>query len=283
MNAAAVRLLDEARLTPGGLRLAVMEPGPAHEAHAAAWTRPPVLFVPGLFAGAWVFEAWQRWFAARGWRTAALDLRGRPGSRAVAAMGRVSMADYAADTLDAARVLGEPAVIGHSMGGLLAQLAAAAGAVRAAVLVCSAPPAGIPVATPRLVLRQLRHIPALLGSRPLGSSLAEHAALTMNRLPPAERAAIHARLIADSGRASREMSLGRVRVDAGAVRCPLLSIVATDDRMIAPRVGRALGRRYGCPVWEYAGHGHMIVAEPGWERVAADVERWLRERTDADR
>lgn len=256
--------------TPSGLSLTVARP--------VRPTRPPVLFLHGIFAGAWCFEGWQRRFAAAGHPAFALDLRGRAGSRPVRDVGRVALREYVEDALEAARQLGTPLVVGHSMGGLLAQAVAEAGASAATVLLASAPPRGIPFITPQLLLRQVRHLPALLLSRPLEGARAEHDALTLHRLPPDEADAAFARFIPDSGRVGRELSLGALSIDPSRVKTPVLVVVPGADRFVAPRAGRALARRYGADLREYPEHAHFIIAEPGWERVADDVLRWLATR-----
>lgn len=256
----------EVRL-PSGLRLVGSVPATPHH--------QPLLLIPGLFAGAWSLELWQHRFAEHGWPAWTVELRGRPGSRGVQDLGRVSMDDYAEDALEAAAHLGAPLVVGHSMGGLLAQRVAAEGRARAVVLLCSAPPAGIPVISPLLLRYTLPHLGALLRSRPFAGSAAQHEAVALHRMPTDQRPAILARLAPDSGRVGRELALGRVRVDATAVRCPVLSLVGDEDRFVPPRVGKALAARYHCALWSYAEHAHFLVAEPGWERIFADVERWL--------
>lgn len=256
--------------TSSGLSLTVAKP--------SSPTRPPVLFLHGIFAGAWCFESWQRRFAAAGHPAWALDLRGREGSRPVRDIGRVTLQEYADDALEAANMIGRPLVIGHSMGGLLAQAVAQEDASAATVLICSAPPRGISLVTPRLVIRQLRHLPALLASRPINGSRAEHEALTLHRMPPQEAEEVFARFIPDSGRVARDISLGALAIDADRIRTPMLVLVAGDDRFVAPRVGYALARRYRAELLDYADHAHFMIAEPGWERVADDVISWLGAR-----
>lgn len=242
---------------------------------AAGGTRPPLLYVHGMFGGAWMFEPFQRWMAAHGWPGVAIDLRGRDGSRAVENVGRLSVLDYVDDALGVARAMGRPIVIGHSMGGLIAQKLAEADAVSAAVLLCAAPPRGISVASAPLLVRQLKHAPAILFSRPLVPVRDDADALMFNHVPEGERAAVFSRLVPESGRAGRELSLGLVSVDARRVRCPVLSVAASDDRFLPPRIAHALAARYHAELREYAGHGHYIIGEPGWEAVAGDVARWL--------
>ena len=92
---------------------------------ATPTVKPPVLLVHGMFGGAWHFEGYQRLLAERGYESHALNLRGHHGSRPVANIGKVALADYIADAAEVARVLRSPdgrgpIVIGYSMGGLIA-------------------------------------------------------------------------------------------------------------------------------------------------------------------
>jgi pimeloyl-ACP methyl ester carboxylesterase len=124
----------------------------------------------------------------------------------------------------------------------------------------------------------VKYSPALLLSRPLVPRRADADALFLDRIPPAERDAIFARIQPESGRAARELALGAMAVDAKRVRCPVLSIGAADDRFLPPRIARAIARKYDAAYTEYADHGHYIVAEPGWERVVDDAAEWLATR-----
>lgn len=252
-----------------GLRLTVEEP--------AAPTRPPLLLVPGMFAGAWYFAAWQRALAARGHPAWALELRGHHQSWPVPALGRVSVTEYVDDALAAARHLGRPAVIGHSMGGLVAQKVAEADAARALVLVAAAPPAGIPAVGAAAALRMTRYLPAMLLSQPLVPRRGDLDAVVFNRTPESERDAIAARYVAESGRAARELAFGAAatRVDASRVRCPVLVLAGASDRFVPARVARRLARRYGAAHRQFPGMGHLVVSEPGWEAVVAHVADWL--------
>jgi pimeloyl-ACP methyl ester carboxylesterase len=244
-------------------------------ATVASSTRPPILFVHGMFGGAWMFAEWQRRFAELGYSSIAINLRGHWGSRPVPDIGKVSMREYVDDALAAAASLGRPIVVGHSMGGLIAQKLAELDAACGAVLLCAAPPRGITVASPSLLVRQLKHAPAVLFSRPLVPDRSDAEALMFNRIPPAEHEALLARMVPESGRAGRELSLGMIAVDERRVRVPVLSVTALDDRFLVPRVGRAIARKYGAESMELAEHGHYLLAEPGWERVADAVAAWL--------
>jgi pimeloyl-ACP methyl ester carboxylesterase len=244
-------------------------------------TQPPVLFVHGMQAGAWAFANYQRFFADRGYPNYAVDLRGRPGSRAVADLGRVSMRDYVEDGLavaaEVARLHGgtRPVVVGHSMGGLIAQKMAEADAVSAAVLLCSAPPRGIVVSSPRLLSRQLKFLWPIVRSKPIAGTRADHDLLTFHRVPEAERQALFERFGPESGRVGLELSVGAIAVDARRVRCPVLVVSAGEDRFVPPGVARRLAKKYRAPHLEFGGFAHFMVSEPGWERPAEAIERWV--------
>jgi len=245
-----------------------------------AATRPPILLIPGILGGAWYFERYQAFFAARGYPTYAVNLRGRPGSRPVRDLGAITIEEFVRDALDVTRALGRPIIIGHSMGGLVAQRLAEEGVSDTVVLLAPAPPHGIPVATPRLMVKQAKHLGALLRSRPLRSSRADADDLIFNRIPEGERQALFERLLPDSGRAARDISLGAVRVDERRVRCSMLVASGTQDRFIAPAVSRKVAGKYGAPCWQYSANGHFLPMEPGWDAIADDIESWIARRAN---
>jgi pimeloyl-ACP methyl ester carboxylesterase len=242
---------------------------PARAAHE------PVLFVHGYFADASIFAGWLDVFASHGTPAYALNLRGRAGSRLGTDLGRVSIDEFAIDAEVVARHLGAPAIVGHSMGGLIAQRVAERGLVRAGVLIAPAPPRGISVLSPEVALRQLEYLPAMLMGRRVRPSRRAMRALVLNHVPGSRQDAVLDRLIPDSGRAGLEMALRGVPVDAGRVQCPMLVIAADDDRFIPARIGRRIAARYRAQFDLVEHHGHMLPIEPGWEALAAIVNRWI--------
>ena len=248
-------------------------------------SRPPMLMVHGIMGGAWYFAKWLDFFAARGHPAYALNLRGHHGSRPVADMGKVSVMDYVTDVRDAARGVAERhegarlILVGHSMGGLIAQKAAESFAVAVLVLLSSAPPRGILLFSWPLFRRQMKHVPAMLASRPVIADPADNDALFLNRLSPSEALALAPRWTSTSGRAGREMTLGSIAVDAKLIRCPAIVVAGADDVAIPPRIQRKIARKYGANFRVYDGHAHFLIWEPGWERIAGDVAAWLDAQT----
>src|ERR1700744_489999 len=89
-------------------------------------SKPSILLIHGAFCGPWSLEGLKEKFEAAGYPVSAPALRFHNGARPPAALGTTGLADYAADLEEEMKTLGDaPILVGHSMGGLLAQLLAA--------------------------------------------------------------------------------------------------------------------------------------------------------------
>jgi pimeloyl-ACP methyl ester carboxylesterase len=252
-------------------------------APAAGPARPvPLLLIHGAWGGSWYFRNYLYAAALAGWDAWALNLRGHGGSRPVPDLGRVSVLEYVEDVRACIAALGQPVVIGHSMGGLLAQKAAEDGPVRAAVFLTSAAPRGVVLLRWPVVRRMGGYLSALLREQPLEVTFEHAVALELNRLPPERQAWTYRQFQAESGRAMRELALGSIAVNPAAVRCPTLVVGAGDDRITPPGVQRRIAKRYGSEYIEIAGHAHMLMLEEGWERPFARVLDWLDRVVSAD-
>lgn len=247
-----------------------------------------VYLIHGMWGGPWYWENYRRVFESRGLRCVAATLPlhepaadGGPPPQ----LGRLGLIDYVdalereIDALDT-----RPVLVGHSMGGLLAQMLAARGRARAAVLLTPASPAGIRALTPS-VLRCF--LPSMLRwgfwRRPMRPSFATAVYAMLHRLSPAMQREVYARMVPESGRAAAEIGLWPLdpnrasRVDADAVRCPLLVIAGSEDRITPASVVRKVATRYGeqATFRVYPQHAHWVVAEPGWEAIAHCSADWI--------
>ena len=255
----------------GDLTVSVVKP-------ATPSRRPPVLLVHGMFGGAWMWERYQELLARHGYESHALDLRGHHQSRPVSGIGAVPVSAYVEDALEVARRLELPFVIGHSMGGLIAQKVAEAGACRALVLAAAAPPRWIPVVSWLLLRKQLKYLRAILTHQPLLPDRPDADALMFNRTPREQANLEYVRLVPESGRAAFDLSVGTVAVREARVTCPVLVIAGRDDRFVVPRVARALAAKYNAELRLYDSFAHHIISEPGWEGPAAEVVEWMDAR-----
>ncbi|MFI5307090.1 MAG: alpha/beta hydrolase [Polyangiales bacterium] len=249
--------------------------------------RAPVMMVHGMCCTGEVWAQFRTFFEARGARVYTPTLRPllRVRRDPPAALRELGFADYVSDLeAETARIEAEtgskPVVIGHSMGGLLAQALAERNRVLAAVLISPAAPADCRTPSAR-VLWAVVGLGSKLGLTPKvimpNRANVERAAL--NVVPASERAAAFAGMVHESGRAFVEH--GRFTVDESKIRVPILTVAATKDRLVPAALVRLTGKKYervGGELREYADHAHWLYGEPGWEKPAAEIYDWLSAR-----
>lgn len=113
--------------------------------YLAGTETPSVLFVHGGFHGAWCFGGWMRRLAETGTASAALDLRGHGFLAAEGLPLETGTGDHAAMVVRAAGLLPKNlTLVGHSLGGLIAAMAASELSLSALVLVAPSPPGNLP-------------------------------------------------------------------------------------------------------------------------------------------
>jgi non-heme chloroperoxidase len=246
-----------------------------HAAPAGRARTVPVLFVHGMWGGSWYLRNYLDAAARSGWDAWAVNLRGHGGSPAPRGLGRASLQDYVDDVRRCLARLGRAALVGHSMGGLVAQKAAESGGLAAAVFLTSAAPRGIFGLEWAVLSRMTRYLPAMLASRAFTVSRAHADHLLLNRLTPEQRDRAFPRFGPESGHAARELALGGLAVDAAAIRCPTLVVGAAEDRITPAALQRRIARRYGAAYQEAVGHAHMLMLEDDWERPFEGVLAWM--------
>ena len=100
---------------------------------AANTDRSPIILVHGAANSSSVWTFWEQELIANGWSTHAINLRGH-GAVAGVDLSQTSMDDYAGDVIALAGQLKDlPVLIGWSMGGLVAMMAAAEGKAAACI------------------------------------------------------------------------------------------------------------------------------------------------------
>jgi pimeloyl-ACP methyl ester carboxylesterase len=236
--------------------------------------RPPIIFVHGAFSRASHCDALAACFRSAGFDCHVPSLPGHDPSDP-ALLSRLSLADYqvALNRVQLALPTA-PILIGHSMGGLLAQHLAAAGPCAALVCVASAPPGMLPAqfrAWPYLAPL----LPRILAGRAIHPSEATFRYLALHDLPPEEQDHVASSLGSESGRAYRAMILGTSRVRASDVRCPVLCVSGGKDRIVSQRVARRIAAHYRADHRVLPDRGHWLLARAGIERVAQTVLEWL--------
>ncbi len=260
------------------MKLELIEEKPAAEGR-----QRPVLFVHGMWHGAWCWaEHFLPYFAERGYRSYALSLRGHGASEGRERLRWSSLDDYVSDVAQVAnRIENQPILVGHSMGGMIVQKYLESHTVPAAVLLASAPPRGVWGATWRVFGRHplvVLKANLTMSMYPVVSTprLAREAFFSAD-MPEEKVRGYHSRLQDESYRAYLDM-LGLGLPDPKRVRTPVLVLGAADDNIISVWDVEATARVYGVEAEFFPGMGHDMMLEKGWQAVADRIIAWLSEK-----
>ncbi|MEU1280894.1 alpha/beta hydrolase [Streptomyces sp. NPDC005805] len=243
----------------------------------------PVVFLRGRFPGADAWAPWEALFAAHGYAPLAPRWPGEgpPGRAGFGARpGTEALTDHYARLISG--LWSPPIVIGHGLGGLIAQRLLALDYARGGAAIAPVPARGLRrraawlrATAPRLDPRT-RDTPTATGFRrrfanTLTRSEAEHLWTAHARPAPVRplRAALAARPSAPAA-----------RPDPSANRGPLLLVAAAEDRVVPPADVRAAYRvqRRGPGPTEYLelpGRGHTLALDHRWPEVALLVLAFL--------
>lgn len=242
--------------------------------------------VHGMCCTGDVWSRFRTFFEARGARVytptlrpdARLSILGKPSHT----LRELGFADYVRQLEgEVARIVDEtgqrPVLIGHSMGGLLAQALAERNAVEAAVFISPSAPAGVRDGITKAFWTFIS-LSNRFGIAPwaIKSSRGMVDRTVFNVVPEHERAAAYNAFVYESGRAFND--LGNWPIDETRIRIPVLTVAATQDRLVPAKLVQLTGRKYaaiGGDFKEYRDHGHWLYAEPGWEKPAAEIYDWL--------
>ncbi len=236
----------------------------------------PLLFVHGAWHGAWCWERFLPWFAARGWETHAVDLRHHGAARGPRTLRRTRIHDYVVDLERAVDSLDRPPIlVAHSMGTLVAQRLLEHRHFPGAVLLAPVPLGGVV----RITLGVARRHPwrflqanLTLDLKPLvGKRDAAAALLLPAATDPAEVDAVWSRLQGESYLAFLDM-LFFVRARPPLVSTPVAIIAGDADRLFTVAEQRHLAHAYGVEPVVISGGAHDLMLGPYWEAAAIAVE-----------
>jgi len=269
------RLLRE----PGKPTLEFIEARPRGEPVGA-----PLLFLHGAFCGAWSWaEIFLPFFARRGRHVGALSLRGHGIGKNLLHLGAATLSDYVADARRAFAEFPEPpVVVGHSLGGLLAQMLIGRVPMRALVLLASLPPEGLFFESPRLILADphiwLEALTAAVGlSQPTAALVA--AELLFSDGLPRERVRRYAALMTpEAPRALAEAHVPGPVPPAFVFGVPTLVVAGTKDRLVSQASTWRTAFYHGGQHETADAQGHFLMLDPGAEMVARGIIDWLERR-----
>jgi pimeloyl-ACP methyl ester carboxylesterase len=252
-----------------------------------------IVFIHGLWIHSSSWQAWMDFFQAKGYQTlnpgwpgdSATVAASRANPDAIANHGVTEIADSYEKVI---KGLSEPPIlIGHSFGGLLAQILLGRGVAAAAVAIDPAPMKGVwqlPVSTLKASLPVLGNPFNLKKAYSLTYDDFRYG--FANAVPEAEAHELYdkwtipgpCRPLFQAATAAFAGMETKVNTD-NTTRGPLLITGGGSDHIAPPILGQASAKKYNSSVVTdfklFEGRGHSLIVDHGWKDVAEYSLEWL--------
>jgi pimeloyl-ACP methyl ester carboxylesterase len=258
-------------------------------------TKPPVVFIHGLWLHASAWQPWADLFEAAGYAPAMPGWPGDPDTveaaranpKAIANHGIADVTRHYAGLIE--RLPAPPVVIGHSFGGLFAQKLLGMGGCAGAIAIDAAQIKGVlpvPLSSVRNTLPVFRN-PANFG-RAVSLTKEQFRYGFGNAVSPDESDELHERWsIPAPGKVLFELAVANLaprspaKVDtANSRRGPLLLTAGGKDHAVPAVIGRATLKQYRgssavTDLVEFPDRGHSLYIDSGWREIADRCLSWL--------
>jgi pimeloyl-ACP methyl ester carboxylesterase len=251
--------------------------------------RPKIIFIHGMFQNPKSWDQWSCYFSNLGFATEAPPWPLHDGEPAEL---RANI-PFGLGTLTLERVynqyrqivrgsLEKPIVIGHSLGGLIAQKLLGEDLVRAAVGIASVAPNKMLAIDWGFMRNSASITNPFAGDDPYEMTPEAFHRNFANTLTEEEsNAAWEAYAVHESRQVLRDILGDDGEIDMALPHNPLLLIGAEKDEIIPASLVRRNAHAYQDErshheYKEFTGRSHFICGEPGWEEVAASVANWLQ-------
>ncbi|MCB9795158.1 MAG: alpha/beta hydrolase [Alphaproteobacteria bacterium] len=252
---------------------------------------PDLVFIHGMFMTP---KCWEGWMARAQARGLSCEAPAWPEHEASVAeqKARHPYPPLGALTLDAvlasyrerlSKLDRPPAIVGHSMGGLVVQLLLQEGLARCAVAVHPAPPKGV-VALSWSFLKSNWGVinPFAKADEAWLPTLDQFAYGFSNGLPEDLQAQAYAELfVPESRQVGHGPTTDVAEIDFSKPHAPLWIIAGGADNMVPAAINEKNHQRYvkggqPCEFEVMPQRTHMTLAQPGWEAVADRVLDWIQ-------
>jgi pimeloyl-ACP methyl ester carboxylesterase len=252
-----------------------------------------IVFIHGLWIHSSSWQPWMELFKQKGYETlnppwpgdspTVAECRSNP--QPIANRGVVEIADSYAKVIG--KLAEPPVVIGHSFGGLLAQILLGRGIAAAAIAIDPAPIKGVW----QLPLSALRASLPVLGNpfninKAISLTFGQFRYGFANAVPEAEARELYerwtipapARPLFQAAMATVAGSETKVNTD-NTTRGPLLITGGSSDHIAPPILGQASLKKYNTSVKTefklFEARGHSLIVDHGWKEVAEYGAQWL--------
>jgi non-heme chloroperoxidase len=239
----------------------------------------PLLFLHGAYAAAWCWdEHFLTFFAGHGYACHALSVSGHGASPGRERLDSFGIDHYVRDVAEvAAQLTAPPVLIGHSMGGFVAQKFLESHEAAGLVLMASVPPQGLWAAALGLAFQKpglMNDLNRLLGGGQVALDTLRQAMFSQP-VEMADLARWYKRMQPESHRAIWDMTLFNLPLKSRMNLPPLLVLGGEHDTLIPSSQVEMTARHYGVEAEIFAGMGHGLMLERDWEKVAGRILDWL--------
>jgi pimeloyl-ACP methyl ester carboxylesterase len=240
----------------------------------------PLLFIHGAGGTSEYLRNYLLFFSRAGWQSYAINLRGHHPSDREDALEQTTIEDYVADIEKVMRDLAieNCALIGHSMGGLLAQkIATQYHSVKALITLSSAPPFGVTLEMNNDLSYSgtiMKSIWELMSFKPITTAFLAETTL-LNNIDENQREEIFQMFVAESLMVGYQIAQG-VFIDPDDIKCPKLVIGCKLDAIVPESMEQKLAEFLEADYIAYEQFAHLPMLETGWEKSANDIAQWLQ-------
>ena len=287
---AAAPVFAQANSSTGGqdapiVRTEVSNPGSQSVSHAKT-----IVFIHGMFMTPKAWDKWQVYFQQQGYTTIApaWPLHGGPIKQqwtpeAQTELGKLTLDQVIESYRKVLRQLPEkPILIGHSMGGLVAQKLLSEGLAEKAIAIDTAPPSGLIVFKWSFIKSNWAVInPFADIDQPFAPSFGDFQYAFANCLPEDDALSLYKDyVVPESRRVGRGTSSEVAKIDFSKPHGPLLLIAGEGDNIIPATLNLKNFKEYSDPssvtdFHQFPGKCHALTVDRNWQDVASYVRNWL--------
>lgn len=240
----------------------------------------PLLFIHGAGGTSQYWKNYLPYFADEGWEVFAVNLRGHFPSDREEALAQVTLEDYIDDVEKVIRQLDikNCALIGHSLGGLIAQKTAEnIDSIRALITLASAPPFGVALDVNNDLPYSgtiIKTMWGMMNMKPVKPTFMMAEKTVLNNIAQKQRKTVFDMFVAESLVVGYQVAQG-FPVNPSQIKCPKLVIGCAKDVLAPATMQQGLTVFLQADYIEYEQFAHLPMLETDWEKSAEDIRDWL--------
>ena len=247
-----------------------------------------VVFIHGMFMTSDNWTEWQKYFAKHGYQTSApawplhdksvAEMRDPKNAEALAQLTLTDVLNHYRTILREKKI--KPILIGHSMGGLVAQILLSENLASAAVVLDSAPPRWTFVISPTFLSSNWKILSPFSDS-PIVQTQESFSETFCNMQSEAEQKRIFQTFaVPESKKVGRGPLTKEGSLNYETARGPLLLVAGSEDNIIPAKLTYANFKKYDdtpgyTEFYLSEGRDHCLMVARGWEELAEMSRNWL--------